>query len=126
MRRRWGRIAAFFVVTVVITYSLDYLIKLLRGGGKAGMAEGAAVANLLMLVPGLVATAFVAFVLKQPLRPTLGLRWNPNRWWLVAWILPAAIAAAMIGMRLLAPGSACVFRTDLGADSGSIRAGIPE
>src|SRR5687767_7275746 len=106
MRTRWGRIAAFFVVTVVITYSLDYLLKLLRGGGKTGTAEGAAVANLLMLVPGLVAIAFVALFLKQPLRPTLGLRWKPNRWWLVAWILPAVMAAAMIGMRLLAPGSA--------------------
>jgi len=105
MRTRWRGIFAFFVVTVVATYSLDSLIKVMRGGGKASMAEGAAIANLLMLVPGLVALGF-AVATKQPLRSSLGLRWTPNRWWLVAWILPALMAAAMIGLRLLEPGSA--------------------
>jgi membrane protease YdiL (CAAX protease family) len=105
MRTHWGRIAAFFATATVATYSLGYLVKNLRADGKPSMAESAATANLLMLVPGLVAVVFVALVLKRPLRSTLGLRWTPNRWWLVAWILPAVMAAAMIGMRLIAPGA---------------------
>ena len=75
----WRRILTFFVVTLVATYSVDYLIKSVRGARKADMAEGAAVANLLMLLPGLVAVVFVKAT-KQSFRSSLGLRWTLGLW----------------------------------------------
>lgn len=59
-----------------------------------------------MLVPGLVAVVFARFVLAEPAASALALRLRPNRWWLLAWLLPAMTAGVSLGLRLLAPGAA--------------------
>ena len=64
------------------------------------------VANGIMLIPGLTAILFVRWVMRQPVLPTLGLRFSPNRWWLVAWLLPPVLMLTTLGASLLVPGTA--------------------
>jgi hypothetical protein len=52
--------------------------------------------------------------LREPVRSALDLGLRPNRWWLVALLLPVASACASAGLRLLAPG-AHVVQSQLGA-----------
>lgn len=42
-------------------------------------------------------------VLRHPL-PDLGIRFKPNRWWLVAWLLPVAITLLVLVVDLAMPG----------------------
>src|SRR5689334_18839184 len=106
MKVRWPRILAFFVVTVAATQGLSALVAALRGPAKKGdLFEWGLRANLAMLVPGLVALVFARFVLREPASQALALRLRPNRWWLVAWLLPAVTAGAAVGLRLLSPGA---------------------
>jgi len=109
MRVRWGRIVAFLLLTVAATQGISALIATLRGPAKKGdMFEWGLRANLAMLVPGLMAMIFARFVLREPARTALGLRFRPNRWWLVAWCLPALMTLASLGLRLAAPGAQMV------------------
>lgn len=105
MRVRWVRVVSFWVVTVLVSYAVAWLATPLRVARDANIYAWAAAANLLMLVPGLVACAFLVFVAYGRLRSGLGLAWTPNRWWMVAWLLPAVIAVAAMGMALLMPGA---------------------
>jgi hypothetical protein len=103
---RWGRIAAFFASTVILTQATSAMVAALRGPARPGdMFEWAVRANLAMLVPGIVALVFARLVLVEPVAVALDLRLRPNRWWLVAWLLPVAAACASAGLRLLAPGA---------------------
>jgi uncharacterized protein len=63
------------------------------------------VANGIMLIPGLVALALARWFFRQPLNATLGLTLRPNRWWLVAWLLPPLLMLAVLGVSLLLPGT---------------------
>src|SRR5262245_37534148 len=105
MRARWPRITAFFAATLLCTNGVSLLVAAARGPAKGNMLEGALRANIAMLVPGAMALVFARFVLRAPVRAVLGLHWRPNRWWLVAWLLPAATSLAVIGLELLAPGA---------------------
>lgn len=96
------RVAAFFVPAVIITRLLATAL----WPGSRGTPLHWVKLNLLMLVPGLVAWALVRLVLREPARPALGLRWNPNRWWLVALLAPLVLAAAKLAaLLLLVPGT---------------------
>jgi hypothetical protein len=74
------------------------------------MLEWSLRANIAMLVPGVVAILFARFWAGEPARQVLGWRLRPNRYWALAWFLPAVLTAASIGLRLLAPGSELVSR----------------
>ncbi len=56
-----------------------------------------------MLVPGLVAL-WIDWRAGQDLRQSLGLKIQPNKWWLVAWLLPPLLAFLALGAALLLPG----------------------
>src|SRR5262249_28419015 len=43
-------------------------------------------------------------VYKAPLKEPFRIRFRPNRWFLVAWLLPLLIALATLGVSLLLPG----------------------
>jgi membrane protease YdiL (CAAX protease family) len=101
MPSRAARILTFFVPAFVLTKVLAMVL----WPGSRGTAVYWVKLNVLMLVPGLVAFALVGLVHRQPVRASLGLRWNPNRWWLAAWLLPMALAAAQIALLLLLPGT---------------------
>jgi len=55
-------------------------------------------------MPALWAVVVQKLVYKAPLKEPLRIRWRPNRWFLVAWLLPFVIAVATFGVALLFPG----------------------
>jgi membrane protease YdiL (CAAX protease family) len=57
-----------------------------------------------MFVPSIIAIILQKMVCKEPLKEPLGISFKPNRYFLVAWLLPPAIALATLGISLLFPG----------------------
>src|SRR5687767_3249235 len=111
MKVRWDRVTAFVAVTILATQAVSALVAAIRGPVRAGdMLEWSLRANIAMLVPGIVALLFTRFWLREPARVALGWQWRPNAVWALAWLLPAVMTAASIGLRLLAPGSELVSR----------------
>jgi uncharacterized protein len=99
---RWSRVAAFYGLTFALTHGAAACYRL--GGGSWSSMSAFVAANALMLVPGLVALAFSTLAPREPLRATLGLSLRPNRWWLVAWLLPPLLMLATLGASLALPG----------------------
>ncbi len=62
-----------------------------------------------MFMPATMAVVTQKAVLKSPLRGSLGLRLRPNRWFLVAWLLPALLILATWLAGLLVPGVGLVL-----------------
>lgn len=71
-----------------------------RWGGKGTTVIGA----LYMIAPGVVAIVLQRAVFKEPLR-NLGFALRPSKWYLVAGLAPALIAAAAVALSLLVPGA---------------------
>jgi hypothetical protein len=106
MKVRWLRVGGYFITTVLATQAVSALVAAVRGPvSKGDMLERLLRTNLAMLVPGVVALIFARFVLRQPVRTALDLRWRPNLAWLVAWLLPAAMTALALAVALRAPGA---------------------
>ena len=61
------------------------------------------IATLCMMMP-LIATIILQRIEKEPVLHGLCIRWKPNRWWFVAWLLPALLTAATVGISCLLPG----------------------
>ena len=61
------------------------------------------VAVLCMLVP-LIATIISQLIHKEVVLRNIGIRWKFNRWWIVAWLLPVLMAAAIVSVACLMPG----------------------
>jgi membrane protease YdiL (CAAX protease family) len=57
-----------------------------------------------MFIPLTVALVVQKGVYRAPLRGPLRISFKPNRWFLVAWLLPLAIALGTFGVGLLLPG----------------------
>ena len=64
------------------------------------MPIATAVLVLYMFVPMTMAIIVQKFVYREPVKE-LGISWKLNRWFLVAWLLPAGIAFAILGASLL-------------------------
>ena len=61
------------------------------------------IATLCMMMP-LIATVILQRIENEPLLRGLYIRWKPNRWWFVAWLLPALLTTATVGISCLLPG----------------------
>ena len=103
MDARWRRIAIFYATVFVVTHAVTTAYRL--RGGSWHTLDTFVVANGIMLIPGLTAIGLARWVFRQPLLATLGLRGRPNRWWLIAWLLPPALMLATLGVSLLVPGT---------------------
>ena len=101
MGSRARRISVFYVVTFVVTHLITTVYRL--RGGSWNSLDTFVVANGIMLIPGLVALTFTRWILRAPVRQTLGLDLRPNRWWLAAWLLPPALMLLTLGVSLLVP-----------------------
>ena len=83
-------------------------------------------AMLCMLTP-LIATVITQMVHKEPVLRGLGIRWKLNRWWLVAWLLPFFLVAAMIGLSCLMPNTYLSFDNPLMTETlDKVNAILPE
>ncbi|MDI3280386.1 MAG: CPBP family intramembrane metalloprotease [Bacillota bacterium] len=97
----WRKVGLF----LALTFGADWLLAGLfaAGGGRWNTPASLAVAVLYMLVPMLGALA-VQRLYREPVKEPLGLSFRLNRWFLVGWLLPPAIAVAALGVSLLFPG----------------------
>lgn len=84
------------------------------------------IAMLCMLTP-LLATVITQMVNKEPVLRGLGIRWKLNRWWLIAWLMPFFLVAAMIGVSCLMPNTYLSFENPLTAETlDKVNAILPE
>jgi hypothetical protein len=111
MKIHWARVLAFVTAAILTTQAASAVVSAIRGPVRPGdMLEWSLRANIAMLVPGVVALLFARLWVREPARRALGWRLRPNRFWMVAWLLPAVLTAASIGLRLQAPGSELVSK----------------
>jgi uncharacterized protein len=97
------RKAALFVgLTFLVNWSLALLFFGL--GGRWHSPVGIAFGVTYMFVPMIVALLLQKGVYREPVKGPLGISFRLNRWFLVAWLLPPALALATFGVSLLVPG----------------------
>ena len=91
---------------VGLTFLVSWLMVLLffAFGGKWNTPASIAMAVCYMFVPMIIAIIVQKLIYKEPVKKPLGISFKLNRWFLVAWLLPAIIAVVTIGVSLLFPG----------------------
>ena len=91
---------------VGLTFLVSWLMVLLffAFGGKWNTPASIAMAVCYMFVPMIIAIIVQKLIYKEPVKEPLGISFKLNRWFLVAWLLPAIIAVVTIGVSLLFPG----------------------
>lgn len=94
-------LAIYLAVAFGFSWALGGALFLL--GPKAHLAARTSVMVLYMFGPALGAIAAQRAAGERPFAP-LGVVLKPNRWWLVAWLLPFALQLPTIGFALLLPG----------------------
>ena len=102
MNQKNKRIALFIGLTFFLNYLLFFLYFLL--GGKWVMPGSLIIATAYMFIPMVVAIIVQKYILVEPVKGPLGISFKLNRWFLVAWLLPAIIAFVTLGVSLLFPG----------------------
>jgi len=100
----WKRLGAFFAIAMVLTQAVVALY-LASGGSTDSAAASGFGAVALRACPGMIALLFQAFVVRAPVREGLGIRFRPNRWFVVAWLVPAIWYLLALGFALLVPGT---------------------
>ncbi|MCX6842980.1 MAG: CPBP family intramembrane metalloprotease [candidate division WOR-3 bacterium] len=96
----------------------------LFGGRLTGDVMSAAVGVPFMLVPMVAAFVVQRWVKRRPVAGPLGVSFELNRWWLVAWLSPLVITFAVIGVSLFLPGVR--FSTEMAGLFERFRGMIPE
>ena len=94
------------LIFVGLTFLLSYLLVFtyLALGGKWVMPGSLIIATAYMFIPMVVAIIVQKYILGEPVIGPLGISFKLNRWFLVAWLLPAVIAFATLGVSLILPG----------------------
>jgi membrane protease YdiL (CAAX protease family) len=89
-----------------LTYALTYLLAIsyFQAGGTVEPPGILIVGVIYMFMPTLCTIVVQKLIYKYPLKQPLRIRFRPNRWFLVAWLLPIVIAFATFGVALLFPG----------------------
>jgi membrane protease YdiL (CAAX protease family) len=93
---------------VGLTFLLSWLLALLfhAFGGRWNTLPAIIMATAYMFIPLIVAIIIQKLIYKEPLKKPLGISFKLNRWFVVAWLLPLAIALAAFGLGLLFPSTA--------------------
>lgn len=95
--------ASLFVgLTFFFSYLMTFLY-LALGGAWASPGTSALLVTY-MFVPMIMAIVVHKLIYKEPLKGSLGISFKLNRWFVVAWLLPPAIAFLTLGVSLLMPG----------------------
>jgi len=91
---------------VGLTFLVSWLMALLffAFGGKWNTPASIVMAVCYMFIPMIIAIIVQKVIYKEPIKGPLGISFKLNRWFLVAWLLPAIIAVVTIGVSLLFPG----------------------
>jgi len=97
------KVALFVGLTYLLSYALVPLYFAL-GGTKAMRPGFVVLGTAYMFIPLVVAVIVQKLVYHAPLKGPLRIAFRPNRWFLVAWLVPPMIALATLGVSLLLPG----------------------
>lgn len=99
-----GKALKYYAVVFVLTHAFAgaYLL----AGGSWSRPDSFVVANLGMLIPGLVAVGAARWSFREPVRRVLGLRWVVDSWLAVAWLLPLLLSAAVLALGIALPHAA--------------------
>jgi len=96
------KVALFVVLAYLLSYALVPLYFAL--GGTKAMPGVLALGVAYMFAPLVAAVVVQRLVYHAPLRGPLRITFKPNRWFVVAWLLPPVLALATLGVSLLLPG----------------------
>src|SRR5262249_53074594 len=96
------KVALFVGLTFLVSYSIVPLYFAL--GGTKAMPGMLILSVVYMFMPLSVAVVVQKLVYHAPLKDSCRINFRPNRWFLVAWLLPPVIALATLGVALLLPG----------------------
>ncbi len=102
MNSRLRKALLFVGLTFVVSWLLAVLFFYVLGGGSNRLAA-LAVLVVYMFIPLTVAVIVQKAIYREPLREPLGITFEFNRWFLVAWMLPPLVAFATIAVSLLFP-----------------------
>jgi len=92
----------FVGLTFLVNWSMALLFFTL--GGRWQSPIGAAFGAAYMFVPMGAAILIQKRIYGQPVAGPLGISFRFNRWFMIAWLLPPAVAFATLGVSLLLPG----------------------
>jgi len=96
------KVALFVGLTFLVSYSIVPLYFAL--GGTKAMPGMLILSVVYMFMPLSVAVVVQKLVYHAPLKDSCRINFRPNRWFLVAWLLPPVIALGTLGVALLLPG----------------------
>jgi len=99
--RPLSKALSYFALVFVLTHAFAgaYVLR----GGSWSRPDSFVVANLAMLIPGLVAAAVARWWFREPVPQALGLRWVLNGWLAVAWLLPVLLSCAVLALGVALP-----------------------
>lgn len=104
---RSRQIGVFLAITFVASWSIAATFVALDQPWAGPLAQ--AVGMLFMMPPAFAALIVKGPMTKAPIIEQLGLRLRPNRWWLIAWLVPPAVIILTLGVTWLLPGPTVVF-----------------
>jgi membrane protease YdiL (CAAX protease family) len=99
-----SKIASYILLTFSVSYGYVFVYYIF--GGRLSGVEGLLFAVSYMFIPSVCSFILQRFIYKEPLKE-LGLSFPIKKswmWFLIAWILPVAIASVTIFSSLLIPG----------------------
>jgi len=102
MSEKGRKVGLFIGISFFISWSIAALFIAL--GGRWNTSGAIIVATAYMFGPMISAIFVQKFIYKEALKKPLGVSFKLNRWFLVAWLLPPAIALVTLGVSLIFPG----------------------
>ncbi len=103
-----ARRAAVFTVATLFVSWLMVAVYLLSGGVFSANSPATLILSVAyMFVPMTVAVCLRKFAFREPVWRPLGVSFRPNYWFVVAWLLPLALAFGALAVGLLFPGTSC-------------------
>jgi membrane protease YdiL (CAAX protease family) len=100
---RWRRVITYYALVYAVSYGLVGGFLLLGGSFKD--PSWVFFAQVSSLTPALMALGLTRWLWRAPLSSSLGLRLRADRWLLLAWLLPWALALLALGFGLAVPGT---------------------
>ena len=90
---------------VLLTYAQSLLLFAIftLSGGQWNTLGGMAAAVVYMYMPALAAVILRKLVHREPVMGPLGVSFDANRFWIVAWLLPLVLALMAFGLALALP-----------------------